>query len=276
MANALIALIQPACGGEAISQAHQGVLSALRDTGLALCLFEGEAGSGYLLDDLRRFLELHRPKGVILLPPLSAVAGIAELCREAGCRPIRLTPDALDGSALSLCSNDRQAAADMTQYLIALGHQRIGFVAGSEADRAARERELGYLDALATQGLDRGANLVAESDGSFASGQAAGHLLLEVSPRPTAIFAASDELAAGVLHAAHEQGISVPLKLSVAGFGDSPVASQIWPQLTSMRLPFGEMGFAAAIELITSEAAVPQPVEFFGSLVRRSSTGPVV
>ncbi|MEO6715924.1 MAG: substrate-binding domain-containing protein [Novosphingobium sp.] len=86
---------------------------------------------------------------------------------------------------------------------------------------------------------------------------------------------ASGELAAGALNAAHEHGIAVPRELSIAGFRDSAIAARAWPQLTSVRLPDGVMAFAAAIELAGNASTPPQPVEFFGSLVLRASTGPV-
>jgi LacI family transcriptional regulator len=272
MTQSLIAMIAPASAD--VSPALHGALAALRDTPHALCLYEAEAGSTALPGDLRAWLEQHRPRGVILLPPLSENAELTALCLAMGCHVMRLSPGALGGPAPVLCANHRQAAADATNYLIAIGHQRIAFIAGPENCLSSRECELGYIDALAGQGLDRGAELVAASDGTFASGEAAANLLFEVSPRPTAILAASDELAAGVLHAAHQHGIAVPRDMSIAGFGDSPIAAQLWPQLTSVRLPDSEMAFAAAIELIGSPESPPQPVEFFGSLVLRASTGP--
>ena len=273
MAQSLIAMIAPASADA--SPAQRGALAALRDTPHALCLFELEPGSPALLGDLRNYLRQLRPGGVILLPPLADRAEVTAACLEFTCNVVRLASGPLEGPITTLCSIHRQAAADATNYLIAIGHQRIAFIAGPDGCHASRECELGYIDALAAQGLDRGAELVAASDGTFASGEAAANLLFEVSPRPTAILAASDELAAGALHAAHELGIAVPGDLSIAGFGDSPVAARLWPQLTSVRLPDSEMGFAAAIELVGNAENPPQPVEFFGSLVLRASTGPV-
>ncbi len=274
MPSSLIVLIQPAVGSTATAQAQRGALAALRDSEIALALFEAEADSPYLLADLRHYLEVHRPLGAILLPQLSAIAGIADLCLELGARPVRLAPGGLAGPAATLCSNDRQAAADATNYLIALGHQRIGFIAGPESCHSAIECELGFIDALAAHELDRGAELVAASDGSLASGEAAARLLLEVSPQPTAIFAASDELAAGVLKAAQALAVAVPETLSLIGFGDTEWAARMPLPLTSVHQPTSEMAFAAAIQLIARQPAPPQPAEFFGTLVARGSSGP--
>jgi LacI family transcriptional regulator len=109
---------------------------------------------------------------------------------------------ALDEPARLVAANDREAAAAAVGYLIALGHRRIGVVGGPDEAGPAQERELGYLDAMADHDLDRGPALIANGDFSLESGVSAGNLLLEVSPRPTAIFAATDGMAAGVLHAA--------------------------------------------------------------------------
>ncbi len=271
--NNALAIIQDSCAGPLAAQAHQGALSALHDTPFALTLFQAEPASPYLFADLRGWLERHRPAGAILLPPLSGDPALPALCRDLGCRPICIAPDAPEGEEY-LCSNDRQAASDATNYLVALGHRLIGFIPGTDRCRASRERELGYIDALAEHELDRGADLVAPGDGSFASGQAAALLLLQVSPRPTAIFAASDAMAAGALHVAHAKSIAVPGELSIVGFGNSPAAEQLWPPLTSVRAPIAAMAFSAAIGLIDPQAAALQPVEFFADLVPRASSGP--
>ncbi len=267
----LIALIQPATGEHGAAQ--RGALAALRDSDCALILFEGEAGSAWLLEDLRRFLECHRPRGAIVLPPLSAMPGLAELCTEPGCPPIRLSPCDLPDPSPVLCANDRQAMADATHYLIALGHSRIGFITGPEQCLSSRECELGFIDALATHELDRGAELVASSDGSLAAGEAAAALLLDVSPRPTAILAASDVLAAGALKSALALGAEVPAGLSLIGFGDSALTEGLAVPLTSLCPPVSEMAFAAATVLAGPDGA-PQPAEFFARLVSRGTTGP--
>lgn len=273
MASPLLVLIQPADSEAAALAAQRGALAALRDSGCGLILFEGEASSPWLLEDLRRFLVQHRPQGAIVLPPLSATPGLAELCAELDCPPIRLSPCYIPGASPVLCGNDRQAMADATNYLIALGHRRIGLIAGPEHCLSSRECELGFIDALAAHELDRGAELVAGSDGSMAAGEAAAALLLDVSPRPTAILAASDLLAAGALKAALALGVDMPSALSLIGFGDSALAEALPLPLTSLRPPWSEMAFAAATELAGPDDA-PQPAEFFASLIPRASSGP--
>jgi LacI family transcriptional regulator len=272
--NFIVAMIHDASGAALASQAQQGALAALRDSEFALCVFAVELASPFLLADLRRFLELHRPYGVILLPTVAHLPGIIELCAELGTSTVQLAGSAPGDESACVWSADRQAAADLTQYLVALGHQRIGFIAGPADCLISRECELGYMDALAVHGLDRGADLVASGEGNAARAKAAAHLLLEVSPRPTAIFAAGDEMAAGVFEAALALGVAVPHQLSVAGFGDAPFAAMMAPALTSVRRPLTEMAFAAAIRLADPVAGANQPAEFRPELVTRGSTGP--
>jgi LacI family transcriptional regulator len=262
----LIAIVQPADAGHMALEAQRGALAALRDSGHALLLYAGEPGSPFLATDLRTFLKVHQPQGAILLPPLAAEPGLPALCLELGCTPVGIDPAGLDAQGTVLCSNHRQAACDAVNYLVALGHRRIALSAGSESDRAGREIELGFADALAAHKLDRGPLLIAAGDD-------AASLLLEVSPRPTAILAASDALAAAALRAARLRGIAVPAQLAIIGFGDDPAALMTDPPLTTVRPPIAEMAFAAAIALIGG--GPPQAVEFFASLVPRQSTGPV-
>lgn len=135
--------------------------------------------------------------------------------------------------------NARTAVANAVGWLVAHGHTRIAFLAGPEDDAPSRARELGYLDALADHGLDRGPSLIAGCDGSLASAHAAASLLLEVSPRPSAIVCATDLIAAAARQAAGALDIPVPERLSLIGCDDTPLAEALWPPLASLRIGYG-------------------------------------
>lgn len=270
--NFLVALVHDGSDPQFALAAQEGMLAALHGSEYALVVRPFEAPADATAS-LRLFLEQHRPAGVLLLPPLSENVAVAEMCRQIGVPHMRLAASAQTDAGNAFAANEREAAAGAVGYLIALGHRRIGFVAGPDLDAAAQERELGYLDAMADHDLDRGPALIAGGDFSFESGHAAGKLLLEVSPRPTAIFAASDAMAAGVLHAAREQGLTVPADVSIVGFGDTPLAEQLWPPLTTVRLPAGEMAAAAARRLVGPEQD-DGPGTFATEFVARASTSP--
>lgn len=221
---------------------------------------------------LRAFLDQHRPAGVVLLPPLSEMEELARLCEETETSCVRL--GRAEGGHGVAC-DDRSAMAQLVTWLVRLGHRRIGFVGGPETSLAAQQRELGYLDAMADHDLDRGPALIASGDNSFQSGIEAGHLLLEVSPRPTAIIASNDEMAAGVMHAAGRIGLAVPDGISVVGFDDTPLATRTWPPLTTMRVPWAEMA-EQAVTAIRDQASEPQAQGLFqAELVVRNSVQPL-
>ena len=91
-------------------------------------------------------------------------------------------------------------------------------------------------------------SMIADGNYTFESGVMAADRLLDLMPRPTAIFACNDEMAAGVLHAARQRGIDVPRDLSIIGFDDTPIAAHIWPPLTTVRWPIISMARSAALE----------------------------
>ena len=203
-----------------------------------------QGGDDAGLASLRRFLARHRPAAVITLPPVSGYPEIAEICAEAGVVCLRLGATR-DGDGLA--GPEREAMAEAVSSLVAAGHRRIALVSGPEGWGGMQAREMGYLDAMADHGFDRGPSLIEPGDGSHASGRVAAHLLLELSPRPSAIVACSDAMAAGVLQAAHERGLAVPGELSVIGFDDSALAAMTAPPLSSVRIDWralGERAFA--------------------------------
>jgi LacI family transcriptional regulator len=113
---------------------------------------------------------------------------------------------------------------------------------------------------------------VAEGAYTFESGVASAETLLQMDPRPTAICALNDEMAAGVYRAAHGLGLSIPDDLSVAGFDDAPIATRLWPPLTTVLLPIREMGRRAA-EILTTDA---MDAERRARLLNQSAVAPTL
>jgi LacI family transcriptional regulator len=159
---------------------------------------------------------------------------------------VRLAPVDAAGEAGHVSMDDEAAAAEMTDYLISLGHRRIGFIAGPDDHPQARLREAGYRAALARSGLEPEAALMAQGSFHFDSGLRAAEALLAHSNPPTAIFASNDDMAAAVLAVAYRKGLRIPQDLSVAGFDDTPLASVVVPSLTTIYQPIREMAAQAA------------------------------
>jgi LacI family transcriptional regulator len=153
--------------------------------------------------------------------------------------------------------DDTRAAREMTEYLLRLGHRRIGFIEGPPSQVAAPRRRAGHLAALNAAGITVDEALIVPGDFRFRSGLDGCDRLLDLPHPPTALFASNDDMAMGAVVAAQRRRLQVPADLSVAGFDDSPLASLVWPQLTTVRQPVAEMGMSAVDRLVSREPRVP-------------------
>jgi DNA-binding LacI/PurR family transcriptional regulator len=175
--------------------------------------------------------------------------------------------------------DELEVARQATEHLIALGHRRIGHLAGAPErglnKRVPQRRRRGFRRAMAAAGLPVRAEWVERGDLTIAGGHAAAMRMLRREPRPTAVFAASDESAIGVILAARELGLAVPGDLSVIGLDDHPLAPSF--ALTTMAQDAAGQGRSAARLMLdelggapVSTAAIRLPT----SLVERASTAP--
>ena len=219
-----------------------------------------------------------RPEGLILLPPMSNDQVLARHFIRLRIPVVRIGPNEIDDGSASVMIDDYAAAREVVDYLLALGHTRIGFVRGKEDQNATDQRYQGYADSLATAGVSVDQALVKRGDFHFETGLKAGDELLQSSEPPTAVFASNDDMAAGVLVSAHRHHVAVPAELSIVGFDDSEIAEKMWPALTTVRQPLHEFGGRAVNALIARGAkhgAHPyEPVSMLEyELVIRQSTG---
>ncbi len=272
--NFLIGLVHDNPNAQMVLGMQQALLSVLRGTEFELIVRPVDRGSTSLVADVRAFLERQRLHGVMLLPPISENDGLATLCDQLGCRYVRMGSAMLDTPEHMVASNDREAVRQAVNYLIGLGHRRIGLVSGPQGFRSAFERRSGFGEALSAAGLAFDPQIVVEGTYRFESGLMAGRQILASAQPPTAIFASNDEMAAGVLHAARELGLDVPADLSIVGFDDTAIAAHLWPPLTTVRWPIQAMGKAAAAKLLGGEDSDAQPALFLSELIIRASAGP--
>ncbi|GGD84242.1 LacI family DNA-binding transcriptional regulator [Croceicoccus mobilis] len=272
--NFLLGLLHDNPNAQTVLNFQEGVLDAIRTTNFALVVRPVDRHSPDLLADVRDFLEKQRPYGVFMLPPISENEELAQLCREMDCTYVRMGSTHLDQPQFLVESNDREVVATAVDHLVEIGHQRIGFIEGPAGFRSAHERREGFLDGLKRHGLDLPETWHAPGQYTFDSGIDAAERILDSDPRPTAIFASNDEMAAATLHVARQRGMFVPEDLSIIGFDDSPIAAHIWPPLTTVRWPIQAMAKAAALKLVRPAEAQDQPSRFPSDLVRRSSVAP--
>lgn len=168
-------------------------------------------------------------------------------------------------------------ARSAVDFLIGLGHRRIGFVAGRPDLRSALARDAGYRRALSEAGIAFDPALVAVGNYEQGSAREAARRLLTAPERPSAIFAANDLSAIVVIEVAQELGLEVPRDLSVIGFDDIPEASRFHTPLTTIRQPMGRLGAAAAdlvVALMSGETPDPTHIRLPTRLIRRATTAP--
>ncbi len=221
-----------------------------------------------------------RVDAVLVLSLRPTTDELARLDRLA--RPVTFVGADVPGWA-TVRIDDRAAARSAIQHLIDLGHQRVAYVGGATEGvldfSAPADRLSGFRDTLLDAGLTPDPTL--ERDGSFtiAGGTAAGRSLLDRPDRPTAVFAASDEMAFGVLRAARDLGLRVPEDLSVVGVDDHELADFF--DLTTVAQPVQEQGRVAAQQVLAAlgakasgESWQPRQVILETRLVGRGTTGP--
>jgi LacI family transcriptional regulator len=250
----LIGLVYDNPNAQYIVNIQDGALDALRGSGFELVVHPCDRRSEDFVPGVRRFVERQKLHGVILLPPVSEDQNLTQALQELDCAYVRIASVKLDTSPHMVASNDREATAEVGRYLESLGHKLLGLVAGPSQYRSAHERQDGFLGALQQRGVKLAPEYIAEGNYTFDSGVVCAETLLARSPRPTAIFACNDEMAAGVFKAAYRLGLRIPEDLSVVGFDDSPLASRLWPSLTTVRLPIRDMGRLAASKLLPGAA----------------------
>lgn len=172
-----------------------------------------------------------------------------------------------------------RAACDATFHLVSLGHRRIAFIGGPCGLTSAGDRLRGYRQAMGEAGIEVNEEFVREGDFGFESGyQETQYLLSRRGEKPTALFAANDRMALGAMAAAYDLGSRVPDSLAVVGYDDTLTAQYVRPSLTTVSLPYYDIGATAARLLLkvlsgeTAEAATWLPTKL---VIRQSSGNPI-
>ena len=248
----LIALLydNPSSSSGYIMEVIVGVLQACKETPYNAVLHPFEA-SDDLVARIDRFVAQHRPDALLLAPPHANNLKLLRRLDELGVRYATISSKSRQ-SRIDIGFDERRAAAEIVEHLISLGHRRIGHVAGLKGHGAHTWRLNGYRDALRRAGIEYDESLVVAGDFAFASGVAGAKLLLDRRRPPTAIFAANDDMACGVMREAYQRGLAVPDDLSVCGFDDTAAALLVSPSLTTVHQPCREMGRLAVESVLRS------------------------
>lgn len=193
--------------------------------------------------DSVRFLKNNLIDGVILLNPIFSVEDQIRLSKQY---PVVQSGEyvSVPGS-YQVTTNNAQAAHDMVDHLLGLGRSRIAMVVpklGIGLPHFIAERELGYMVSLMRHGQCFDPALVIDADFTLESGLEAGKRILEMDPRPDAVFCATDTIAVGCINAFKDAGLRVPEDIAVAGYDDAEIAEICTPPLTTVAQPYFEIG----------------------------------
>ena len=216
--------------------------------------------------------------GVILPPPLCDSQPVIEVLQKAGVPMVVVASGKPPAEISAVSIDDERAAFDMTCHLAKLGHRRIGFIQGNPNQTASARRLDGYKRGLEQCGIAYDPDMVVDGLFTYRSGLDAAERLLDQKEPPSAIFAANDDMAAAAVAVAHRHGLDVPGDVTVCGFDDTPLATTIWPELTTIHQPIRDMS-KAAMELLAGEIRArrgpmrpaPKHVTLDYTFVRRQS-----
>jgi LacI family transcriptional regulator len=245
----LIAFIYDNPSPQYVVNAQQGILDALRGSGLELVVRPVNRQAPRFIEEMREFITRQKLAGAVMFPSVSEDEALVDLLRELECPYVRIAAISLDKPEAMIVSHDSIGAAAAALHLAAAGHKLIAHISGPKSFRSSHVRREGFKSGLEQSGLSLDPAYTEEGAYTFESGLACAERLLARSPRPTAIFAGNDEMALGVYQAARNRGLEIPRDLSVIGFDDSPIASRVWPLLTTVVLPIRVMGRIAASRL---------------------------
>ncbi|MDQ4421539.1 LacI family DNA-binding transcriptional regulator [Sphingobium sp. DEHP117] len=234
------------------------------------------SGSALLSSQLDAVVRNGRTDGFVLTPPLTDNREVLDYLERHNIQYVRIAPAIDPGRSAAVSIDDVAAAAQAAQYLCDLGHRIIGLVNGPPDHGAAITRRQGFIERLKSISPDIVLH-EAKGDFLFESGISAGEALLSEDPRPTAIFATNDDMAAGLLVACGRCRLVVPDDVSLVGFDDSWIATSVWPYLTTVHQPIEDMA-AEAVQLLLAQTKHGQPYEDhmldYHLVVRESSSPP--
>lgn len=274
----LIALISNQPNPQYIVDIQRGILEAMTGTSYQLVMRPCDRSSPTLHDDICDIVIHQKFFGAILTPSISEDDELIGRLRQIECPYVRIAAVSLDEPENMIETHDYVGAAEAARHIASLGHTRIAHIHGPDSFLSAAERLRGFRVGLAEYGLKLDPQYTLQGGYTFESGLQCGETLLGLAERPTAVFAGNDEMAVGVYQAARRAGLRIPEDLSIVGFDDSPIATRIWPTLTTVRLPIVHMGRIAAQLLISNHdrMAMDPPVatSVMPSLQIRDSAGP--
>jgi len=266
----VIGLIMPDVEDPFIFQIMRGINRAITEYGYDLILYtSGDVRKESTPDRERRYVSLLNAvtDGVIVVTPATTTFSTASPV-------VVIDPNIDEPECHAVIATNYAGALAVMEYLIGLGHRRIGFIGGRPELKSAVQRLQGYQDGLRKAGIPLDPDLIQGGDFSEEAGFAGAQKLLRLPEPPTAIFAANDQMAIGAIKAARQLGLEVPRDLSVVGFDNIPESAYFNPALTTVDQSIDKMGYVATqilVSLIRGEPLNGRLYEIPTQLIIRDS-----
>jgi LacI family transcriptional regulator len=245
----LIGMLVPALSWSLILEIIQGIGLVVENSAYELILYNFSTFKdfGNVVD---RVVATKLAAGLLAMIHTQSPAHLIEL-HQQGVPVVLVNTIGLRTELPLVVADNYGGAYQAVHYLTGLGHKRIGYINGATEFPYSHDRYRGYCDALQDAGLHPDPLLKQQGSSEVTSGRVCAEALLSLDKPPTAIFAANDDMAYGVLDVAKVRGLRVPENLSVIGFDDIAPSASTHPALTTIRQPFREMG-QCAVELLLS------------------------
>ena len=259
-----------------------GALTSCARHGYQLTTQAVDYQAGGWRERILSFIESGRCDGLILPPPFSDEPDLVRAIMAADCPVVCISAgETVRAIAPSIGIDDETAGYDMARYLIALGHRRLAYIKGLEGHISAEGRYAGFVRALTEVGIDPASIASARGNFTFRSGIECTEHILAARDDITVIVCGNDDMAAGAMLVCHKHGLTIPTRISVVGFDDTPLSDIMWPPLTTVHQPIKEIARRAADLLIRRvEGGTPGDEavhEFVGHrIVERQSAAPPV
>lgn len=238
----VIGLIMPDVGAAFSLEILKGVNEAIGQLGQALIV--------YTRGDIRKYGTASQEQKYVRLLNGSITDGVVIVTPLAGTYSttapiVAIDPNKESADYPAVTANNYQGATKAMDYLLQLGHRRIGHIGGRVELQSSVRRRRAYEDSLTQAGIPLDPALVIDGDYTTPTGYEAAQVLLSLPHPPTAIFAANDQSAFGTISAIHHAGLRVPQDISVIGFDNIPEAGITNPPLTTIDQSVFEMGYVA-------------------------------
>lgn len=258
-----------------LSKIYTGMQQACHKNGYYAVAEAMDCSKKKFIQQTLEYVSTFNIDGLILSPPLCDDAALIFALKKQGIKMVLISPQETSDEDYFVFVDEEKSAFEITDHLINIGHEHIAFLGGLKSHKAATDRQKGFVAAMKHYELTASRKNIKSGDFTMQSGHDAYVDIMKKLPEATAIFAANDEMAMGVIMAALNDGKKIPEEIAVAGYDNIRFSSLFWPSLTTVSTPVIEMADYATgllIRLISGETVKNKSHEFVSEIILRKST----